>query len=80
MFKIVIIQSLDGLRDEQTPFQILDRRGFHRFLRLRETDSVPDPNTLHPFREQLTQAGLAAPLFVVFNARLAEQGFITRRG
>src|SRR5215207_9415147 len=29
MFKILVIQSLYGLSDEQTQFQILDRRSFH---------------------------------------------------
>jgi len=32
------------------------------------------------FREKLTKAGLFEQLFVAFNARLAEQGFITHKG
>ena len=80
MFKILIIQSLYGLSDEQTQFQILDRRSFHCFLGLSEADSVPDQNTIREFREKLTKAGLFEQLFVAFNARLAEQGFITHKG
>ena len=80
MFKILIIQSLDGLSDEQTQFQILDRRSFHHFLGLSEADLVPDQNTIREFREKLTQAELFGELFAAFNVRLAEQGFITRKG
>ena len=76
MFKILVLQSLYGLSDEQAQFQILDRRSFHQFLGLSEADLVPDQNTLREFREKLTQA----ELFATFNARLTDQGFITRKG
>jgi IS5 family transposase len=80
MFKILVVQSLYGLSDEQTQFQILDRRSFHRFLGLSEADPVPDQNTIREFREKLTKADLIAELFAAFNARLADRGFITRKG
>ena len=80
MFKILVLQSLDGLGDEQTQFQILDRRRFHDFLGLSEADGVPDQNTIREFREKLTKAELFAELFAAFNARLTEKGFITRQG
>lgn len=80
MFKILVIQSLYGLGDEQTQFQILDRRSFHQFLGLSQADAVPDQNTIREFREKLTQAALFDELFAAFNARLTRQGFITRKG
>lgn len=80
MFKILVIQSLYGLGDEQTQFQILDRRSFHHFLGLSEADSVPDQNTIREFREKLTKAELFDQLFAAFNTRLTDQGFITRKG
>ena len=80
MFKILVLQSLYGLGDEQTQFQILDRRSFHHFLGLSEADGVPDQNTIREFREKLTQAKLFDELFAAFNARLTEQGFLTRQG
>ena len=80
LFKILVLQSLYGLGDEQTQFQILDRRSFHDFLDLSEADRVPDQNTIREFREKLTQAKLFDDLFAAFNARLTEQGFITRKG
>ena len=80
MFKILVVQSLYGLSDEQTQFQILDRRSFHRFLGLSEADPVPDQNTIREFREKLTRAELFGELFAAFNARLTDRGFITRKG
>src|SRR5665213_1384534 len=76
MFKILVLQSLYGLSDEQAQFQILDRRSFQHFLGLTEADPVPDQNTIREFREKLTRA----ELFAACNARLARQGFITRKG
>lgn len=80
MFKILVVQSLYGLSDGQAQFQILDRRSFHRFLGLNEADPVPDQNTIREFREKLTKAGLFEELFAAFNSRLADRGFITRKG
>ena len=80
MFKILVLQSLYGLADEQTQFQILDRRSFHRFLDITDADTVPDQNTIREFRETLTKAGLFAALFSTFTDHLAARGFITRKG
>jgi transposase, IS5 family len=80
MFKILILQSLYGLSDEQTQFQILDRRSFHRFLEITEADAVPDQNTVREFRENLTRSKLFDELFDVYHRRLADRGFITRKG
>src|ERR1035437_3169405 len=80
LFKILVLQSLYGLSDEQAQFQILDRRSFHHFLGLTEADPVPDQNTIREFREKLTRAELFSELFAAFNARLTQQGFLTRKG
>lgn len=80
MFRILVLQSLYGIADEQTQFQILDRRSFHRFLNITEADTVPDQNTIREFRETLTNAKLFEELFATFTAYLAERGFITRKG
>ena len=56
MFKILVLQSLYSLSDEQAQFQILDRRSFHHFPGLSAADRVPDQNTIREFREKLTAA------------------------
>lgn len=80
LFRILVLQSLYGLSDEQAQFQTLDRRSFQHFLGLTEADPVPDQNTIREFREKLTRAELFSELFAAFNARLTQQGFITRKG
>ena len=52
MFKVLVLQSLYGLADEQTEFQIRDRLSFMRFLGLDLHGRVPDARTIWLFREQ----------------------------
>lgn len=80
MFKILILQSLYSLSDQQTQYQILDRRSFHDFLEITEADIVPDQNTIREFREQLTRSGLHDELFGTYANHLEKRGFITRKG
>lgn len=63
MFKILVLQTMYGLFDAQTQFQILDRLTFKRFLGLTSEDSIPDEKTVWLFRETLTQAGVMKKLF-----------------
>ena len=80
MFKVLILQSLYNLSDEQTEFQIRDRLSFMRFLDLFLGDDVPDAKTIWLFREQLTEAGVIEKAFDQFEAYLCEQGFSARKG
>jgi IS5 family transposase len=80
MFKVLILQSLYNLSDEQTEFQIRDRLSFMRFLGLSLGHDVPDAKTIWLFREQLTEAGLIEKAFGQFEAYLCEQGFSARKG
>ena len=52
-FKILVLQSLYNLSDEQTEFLIRDRLSFMRFLDLGFEDAVPDATTIWLFREAL---------------------------
>ena len=56
MFKIMVLQALYSLSDDQAEFQIQDRLSFMRFLGLGLGDRVPDAKTIWLFREHLTQA------------------------
>ena len=53
MFRMLVLQSLYNLSDEQAEYQVRDRLSFTRFLRLGFEDSVPDGKTLWLFREML---------------------------
>jgi IS5 family transposase len=80
MLKVLILQSLYNLSDEQMEFQIRDRLSFMRFLGLSLGDTVPDAKTIWLFREQLTEAGVIEKAFQQFEAYLCEQGFTARKG
>ncbi len=51
MFKVLILQSLYNLSDDQTEFQVRDCLSFMRFLGLSLGDAVPDAKTIWLFRE-----------------------------
>ena len=80
MFKILILQSLYNLSDDQIEFQIRDRLSFMRFLGLGIGDTVPDAKTVWLFREQLTQARLIKKLFKQFDRFLRQNGFSAKKG
>src|ERR1700747_1643411 len=79
-FKIVVLQSLHNLSDEQTEYLIRDRLSFMRFLDLDLEDPVPDARTIWLFREALAQAGLIDKLFERFGQHLETEGYIARGG
>lgn len=80
MFKVLILQSLYGLADEQTEFQIRDRLSFMRFLGLDLHGRVPDARTIWLFREHLTKADAVDALFARFDAHLRECGYLAMGG
>jgi IS5 family transposase len=80
MFKMLILQRLYNLSDEQLEFQINDRISFQRFLGLHLGSRVPDYTTVWRFREALTSAGIIKKLFETFTLNLEKQGVITRLG
>ena len=80
MFKILILQSLYNLSDDQTEYQIKDRLSFTRFLDLQLEETIPDAKTLWTFRDTLSQKGAIEKLFNKFNRFLDAEGFIARQG
>lgn len=80
MFKILVLQSLYNLSDDQTEFQIKDRLSFMRFLGLDFEDTVPDAKTLWLFRDTLANKGAIDKLFKKFNRTLDREGLYARQG
>lgn len=80
MFKLLVLQTLYTLSDDQTEYQIRDRLSFMRFLGLALEDRVPDAKTIWLFREQLTQAGAIERLFARFDAVLRAAGYLAMAG
>ncbi|MDV2968913.1 IS5 family transposase [Nitratireductor aquimarinus] len=80
MFKIMVLQALYSLSDDQAEFQIQDRLSFMRFLGLGLGDRVPDAKTIWLFREHLTQAGAVENLFTRFDKHLTKAGYLAMGG
>src|SRR5260370_34198299 len=79
-FKIVVLQSLHNLSDEQTEYLIRDRLSLMRFLDLELEDPVPDATTICLFRDALAAAGLIHQRFARFGQHLEAAGDIARGG
>jgi len=80
MFKMLILQALYNLSDDQTEYQVRDRLSFQRFLGLSPEDTVPDAKTLWLFRERLTRLGLIDKLFRGFDQQLWQSGLVPKGG
>lgn len=80
LFKILFLEALYGLSDDQVEYQIIDRYSFQRFLHLTESDLVPDAKTIWLFREKLTKAGIIDDLFLTFKALLNQEGYFVKKG
>lgn len=79
MFKVLILEKLFNLSDDQTEYQITDRMSFQRFLGLSLGDKVPDAKTIWLFKNTLTELGIVDILFAQFNRMLEERGIITHK-
>ncbi|GJL52252.1 IS5 family transposase [Candidatus Nitrospira salsa] len=80
MFKVLVLQALYNLSDDQTEYQLRDRLSFMRFLGLDLHQRIPDAKTIWLFRETLAQAGVVDTLFAQFDTYLAGQGLQARGG
>src|SRR6516162_11216243 len=80
MFKVLVLQTLYTLSDEQTKYQLKDRLSFMRFVGLALHDPVPDAKTIWLYREQLSRAGAAERLFALFDALLKAKGWLAIGG
>ena len=80
MFKIIILQRLYNISDDQTEYQINDRLSFMRFLGLELKDKVPDAKTIWLFKEKLIEARVSKKLFEKFGKELVKHNLIGKEG
>lgn len=80
MFKVMFVQRLYGLSDEQAEYQIKDRTSFRDFIGICTVDDVPDARTIWKYREELTQSGAYDELFKQFYTHLQSLGLIVNEG
>ena len=80
MFKIVLLQRLYNLSDEQMEFQLNDRLSFKRFAGLEFNHRVPDYNTIWNFKQSLALNDNEKKLFNRFYEVLAAHKMIVSEG
>jgi IS5 family transposase len=80
MLKVLVLQQLYNLSDDQTEYQIRDRYSFSRFVDLEPEDRVPDAKTIWLYRERLKQRGLVDDLFGGVLDQIEQAGYIARKG
>lgn len=80
MLKILILQSLYNLSDDELEYQINDRLSFMKFLGLEISDKIPDSKTIWNFREEIKSYGLEKKLFDKFGDYLGNCGYQAKEG
>lgn len=80
MFKVLVLQQLYNLSDDQTEFQIRDRYSFSRFLGIDPEGRVPDAKTIWVYRELLRKRGLLEELFGNLLLQIEGAGYVACRG
>ncbi|MCE5394029.1 MAG: transposase, partial [Acidithiobacillus sp.] len=79
MIRILVLKRLHGLSDEQTEYQLLDRRSFRRFCGLEHSRNIPDRTTIWNFENRLGVEGVQA-LFVALDRQIQAHGLEARAG
>jgi IS5 family transposase len=80
LFKMLVLQQLFNLSDQELEFQVNDRRSFEEFVGLGVMNSIPDATTVAFFRDRLLKAGVIEELFEMFESYLRSQGLQARGG
>jgi len=80
LFKLLILQQLYNVSDEELEYQTHDRASFRRFLGLSPEAEVPDAKTIWLFRKHLSEAGVIDELFERFEQYLQTAGYAAKGG
>lgn len=76
MLKVLFLQRLYNISDNQVEYQIKDRMSFREFLDICSVDDVPDEKTVWKYKNIMANAGIGIKLFEKFNEQLASMGLI----
>lgn len=79
MFRILILQTLYDLSDEDMEFNLCDRLSFQKFVGIGVMDDVPDARTIWKFRQRLGSSGVRE-LFKEFDRMMREKGLSYGKG
>lgn len=79
MFRILILQTLYDLSDEDMEFNLCDRLSFQKFVGIGVMDDIPDARTIWKFRQRLGADGVRE-LFKEFDRIMKERGLSYSKG
>lgn len=80
IFKLLVLQQLYNISDEELEYQASDHLSFMQFLGFGGGEDVPDATTVWLFRKQLSKQGLIESLFEQFDGYRIEQGMQPKAG
>lgn len=81
MFRVIILQHLYGLSDDQMEFQLKDRRSFERFVSGGEpVYQMPDAKTIWLYKERFREHGISRKAFRKFNHQLEKANLMAKSG
>ena len=79
LIKILILQSIYEMSDEDIAGAVQDRLSFMRFLRLTIKDEKPSKETIRQFRESLARAHVLEDVYRLFEEQLREEGLAVHK-
>src|ERR1035437_1659383 len=80
MFRMLILQSLYNLSDDQVEYQVRDRFSFTRFLKLGIEDRIPDGTTLWLVRGEAGESRADREVVRAIRSASGGQGLYRARG
>lgn len=78
--KMMFLQYLFNLSDEELEDQLIDRMSFQQFVGLSYNEEIPDFTTIWKFKEGLVKAGLMDSIFNAILSQLEAKGLIVKKG
>jgi transposase, IS5 family len=80
LFKVLVLQRMYNLSDDNTEYQILDRHSFCKFLGIDSYAQVPDSKTIWHYREQLKKHDIIYEIFSLFAEKLQNASLMLKDG
>lgn len=80
MFRVLVLQELYQLSDDEMEFQLYDRLSFQKFVGIRDGDKIPDAKTIWLFKDKLAEKNVHKGLFDAFQIQLEAHGYHARSG
>ena len=78
--KMMFLQYIFNLSDEELEDQMIDRLSFQQFVGLSFDEEIPDFTTIWKFKEALIKAGLMDGIFNAILSQLDAKGLIVKKG